>query len=338
MLGGFLGQAEGWRWLEGLMGIFAGVCLLFGTALIPETYAPVLLRRRAEQLSKLTGKAYISTLDAGKPPVSLPGKLKIALTRPWVLLFREPIVLVSSIYISIIYGTLYLNFAAYPIVFQELRGWSVGIGGLAFTGTAIGVVVATLTSILDNKHYVLKQSEAKGNALPPESRLYPAIVGSIFIPTGLFWFAWTCGPNIHWAIPIVGSAFFSCGLVMVFMSLLNYLIDSCKCSQVRRSLGTFSLILFARTRCRLCSLRHRRQLRASFLVWSSIPTIHAKNVRQLRNPLGWVNPCIFGPGVCSISDSVLQVRQPHPYEVQVHRRSRTDSAENAGSIRVHHRG
>lgn len=231
MLGGFLGQAEGWRWLEGLMGIFAGACLLFGTALMPETYAPVLLRRRAERLSRLTGKVYISTLDAGKPPVSLAGKLKIALTRPWVLLFREPIVLVSSIYIAIIYGTLYLNFAAYPIVFQELRGWSVGIGGLAFTGTAIGVVIATLTSILDNKHYVQKQTETKGSALPPESRLYPAIVGSIFIPTGLFWFAWTCGPNTHWAVPIVGSAFFSCGLVMVFMSLLNYLIDSCELLQ-----------------------------------------------------------------------------------------------------------
>ncbi|EEU36300.1 uncharacterized protein NECHADRAFT_52652 [Fusarium vanettenii 77-13-4] len=225
IVGGFLGETEGWRWLLGLMAIFTGVFWILITLLVPETYAPYLLRQRAQMLSERTGRVYISLLDAGQPPKSISSQLKVALTRPWILLFKEPIVLLLSIYISIIYGTLYMCFAAFPIVFQVGRGWSPGIGGLAFIGTALGVSLATLTGIFENRRYT-RLSAAKGGMLDPEARLPLAMVGSIFIPIGLFWFAWTTYPSIHWAVPIVGTVFFGLGLVLVFLSLLNYLIDS----------------------------------------------------------------------------------------------------------------
>ncbi|RSL54076.1 Efflux pump FUB11 [Fusarium duplospermum] len=216
----FLGPAIG-----PIVGGFLGEKEDLITLLVPETYAPYLLRQRAQMLSKRTGRVYISMLDAGQPPKSISSQLKIALTRPWVLLFKEPIVLLLSIYIAIIYGTLYMCFAAFPIVFQVGRGWSPGIGGLAFIGTAVGVSLATLTAIFENKRYA-RLAAAKGGMLEPEARLRLAMLGSIFIPIGLFWFAWTTYPSIHWAVPIVGSVFFGLGLVLVFLSLLNYLIDS----------------------------------------------------------------------------------------------------------------
>ncbi|KAJ3548619.1 hypothetical protein NM208_g922 [Fusarium decemcellulare] len=223
--GGFLGEAEGWRWLHGLMAIFTGTLWILITLIVPETYAPVLLRVRAEALSRKTGKVYISKLDVGQPKKTIGQQFKIALSRPWILLFKEPIVLLLSIYIAIIYGTLYLCFAAFPIVFQVGRGWSPGIGGLSFVGVAVGVIIATFAGIYDNKRY--QQVAAKhGGAAPPETRLPQALVGSVMIPVGLFWFAWTNGPSVHWVVPIIGSAFFSFGLVLVFLSLLNYLIDS----------------------------------------------------------------------------------------------------------------
>lgn len=116
------------------MAIFTGVIWIVCTFVYPETYAPVLLRRRAEALSKKTGKVYISKLMAGQPVTSLGAKFKVALSRPWILLFKEPIVLFTSLYMAIIYGTLYMCFAAFPIVFQQGRGWSPGIGGLSFLG------------------------------------------------------------------------------------------------------------------------------------------------------------------------------------------------------------
>ncbi|KAI1654523.1 MFS general substrate transporter [Daldinia decipiens] len=223
--GGFLGTAGGWRWVEGLMACFTGLLWFICTFLVPETYAPILLRRRAEKLSEMTGKVYVSKLDAGKPKKTVGQEFKIALSRPWILLFREPIVLLTSLYMAIVYGTLYMMFAAFPIVYQQNRGWSAGVGGLAFLGIAVGMLVAVSYSIWDNTRYAKTMAAHGGNA-PAEARLPPALLGSILLPVGLFWFAWTCGPNVHWIVSIIASGFFATGLVLVFLSLMNYMIDS----------------------------------------------------------------------------------------------------------------
>ena len=208
------------------MAIFTGVVWIVNSIIIPETCAPVLLRRRAEALSKTTGKVYISKVDAGKPHMTAASQLKVAIIRPWILLFKEPIVLLTSIYMAIIYGTLYMCFAAFPIVFQQGRGWKPGVGGLAFIGIAVGMVFAVVGTILDNKRY-MRVAAAHGGAAPPEARLPPTLVGSILLPVGLFWFAWTNGNDIHWIVCIMGSTVFAAGLVLVFLSLMNYLVDSC---------------------------------------------------------------------------------------------------------------
>ncbi|KAK5990200.1 MFS-type efflux pump MFS2 [Cladobotryum mycophilum] len=226
IVGGFLGEAAGWRWVEGLTAIFTGVLWIISTIIYPETYSPVLLRRRAVTLSKLTGKVYMSKMEAGKPVKTIRAQLSVSLLRPWVLLFREPIVLLTSIYMAIIYGTLYMCFAAFPIVFQQGRGWSAGIGGLAFVGIAIGMTISTVGTIFDNKRYERLVAASPTGMAPPEARLPPAIIGSVLIPVGLFWFAWTNGVNIHWVVPIIGTVFFASGIVLVFLSLMNYIIDS----------------------------------------------------------------------------------------------------------------
>ncbi|KAF7504779.1 MFS siderochrome iron transporter 1 [Endocarpon pusillum] len=228
IVGGFVGQNIGWRWIEGIMAIFTGVLAIIGGLLVPETYAPVLLRKRAAALSERTGKVYISMLDKKRGPVSPRKSFETALIRPWILLFREPIVLLISIYMAIIYGTLYMLFAAFPIVFQEVRGWSEGIGGLSFLGVMVGMMIGVAYSIWDNRRYVKisKAAAAAGRLAPPESRLVLAMPGAIALPVGMFWFAWTNYPSIHWSVCIIGTAPFGFGMVLVFLSQMNYLIDS----------------------------------------------------------------------------------------------------------------
>ncbi|KAJ5404804.1 hypothetical protein N7465_006088 [Penicillium sp. CMV-2018d] len=225
VIGGFLAAAAGWRWVEGLLAAFSGMLWLCIIFLLPETYAPVLLRRRAEKMSTLTGKVYRSQLDIDRGPAPLGKTLKTALSRPWILLFCEPIVLLFSIYMAIIYGTLYMLFAAYPIVFQEVRGWSEGIGGLAFLGILVGMVMAVIYTFPENFRYAKKCSQTT-DRLAPELRLPPSMVGGIALPIGLFWFAWTNSPNIHWMASVAAGAPFGFGMVLVFLSVFNYLIDS----------------------------------------------------------------------------------------------------------------
>ncbi|KAK6407812.1 MFS siderochrome iron transporter 1 [Elasticomyces elasticus] len=140
IVGGFVGETIGWRWVEGVMAIFTGVLWILGAIFIPETYPPVILRKRAAKLSKMTGKVYRSQGDVDQGPTTFSHVFKTSLSRPWILLFREPIVFLLSIYMAIIYGTLYMLFGAFPIVYQDERGWSPGVGGLAFLGVAVGMI------------------------------------------------------------------------------------------------------------------------------------------------------------------------------------------------------
>lgn len=216
IVGGFVGETIGWRWVEGLMAIFTGALWIVGALVIPETYPPVLLRKRAAKLSKDTGKVYRSRGDVDQGPTTFGHVFKTSLSRPWVLLFQEPIVLLLSIYMAIIYGTLYMLFSAFPIVYQQNRGWSPGIGGLAFLGVAVGMMLAVLYSIWDNKRYARISDENKGFA-PPEARLPICMIGGIAVPIGLFWFAWTNYPSLQYMISIAAGVPFGFGMVLIFL-------------------------------------------------------------------------------------------------------------------------
>lgn len=86
---------------------------------------------------------------------------------------------------------LILGFYSFPIVYQEQRGWSEGVGGLAFIGILVGMITAVIYSIPDNKRYNKVAAAHQGRA-PPEARLPPGMLGCIFLPIGLFWFAVSC--------------------------------------------------------------------------------------------------------------------------------------------------
>ncbi|KAL3473777.1 major facilitator superfamily domain-containing protein [Aspergillus californicus] len=223
IVGGFVSENIGWRWVQGVCVIFIGIVGILGIAFIPETYGPVLLQRRARQLAKVDGKVYVSILEKNQGKAKPSAVFKRALFRPWIFLFLEPIVLVASIYMAIIYGTVYMFMGAMPIVYSENRGWSEGIGGLSFLGIAVGIILGLIYAVWDNKRYTRLFLAKTATA---ESRLPPAIVGGITLPIGMFAFAWTNYPSIHWSVSIILSAPFGFGCVLVILPIMNYLIDT----------------------------------------------------------------------------------------------------------------
>ncbi|WWC88201.1 uncharacterized protein L201_003106 [Kwoniella dendrophila CBS 6074] len=223
--GGFLGLTSGWRWVEGYLTIFAGVMLIVVAIFGSESYAPLLLRRRATTLSKATGKVYRFRADA-KKPLEVGPLFVTSLIRPWKFLWYEPIVSILTVYTALIYGILYLNFAAYPIVFQQGHGWNVGIGGLAFLGILIGTVCSVIISVVYVNPQYIKIAKKKGGRADPEDRLPPAIWGGFLLVIGLAGFAATDGPNVHWIAPIIFGIPFGTGIIIVFLAVLGYLVDS----------------------------------------------------------------------------------------------------------------
>jgi hypothetical protein len=84
--------------------IFAGVMALF-KASIPETFAPVILKRRAAKLRKETGDPNICT-EQEMFRIPFAEMMKDTLIRPFEMLATEPILLLLSMYIALIYGLL----------------------------------------------------------------------------------------------------------------------------------------------------------------------------------------------------------------------------------------
>ena len=123
---------------------------------------------------------------------------------------------------AVVYGTLYLCFAAFPIVFQEGYGWNAGQGGLAFVGIMVGMFIGVAVIVFDNRRYARLHRKTGGFA-PPESRLPPVIVGGALAIIGLAWFAATASPSIHWIVPILAGTPFGTGFLVIFMSCTNYL-------------------------------------------------------------------------------------------------------------------
>lgn len=249
--GGFLGETSGWKWVIAFLAIFAAVITVVGTITMPETYAPVLLRWRAQKLSKVTGQNYICKLDKGRD-LRLKTQFKVALGRPWLLLFYEPIVTLLSIYIAVVYGILYSLFGAFPIVFQQRRGWSPGIGGLAFLGVLVGMLLALAYIIFYENARYGRIADKHGGIAPPEARLLPAMIGAVSIVIGLAIFAATDSPSLPWIAPIIGGGPFGMGMVLIFLSLMNYLTDAyliyaasvLAANSVIRSLFGFAFPLF----------------------------------------------------------------------------------------------
>lgn len=94
-----------------------------------------------------------------------------------------------------------------------------------FIPLAIGVILSAACSPLVNRHY--KSLCVKhGGIPPPEVRLIPMMISCWCIPIGLFIFAWTSYPHIHWIGPCLGGFPVGFGFIFLYNSANNYLVDS----------------------------------------------------------------------------------------------------------------
>ena len=183
-----------------------------------ETYKKIILKNRAKRLG------------ISPPPKTGPTgfgavrfMLVVLLIRPVSMMFTEPIVGFFSLYIAFNFSVLFGFFDAFPIVFEGVYGFDLGSAGLPWIAVLVGCILAVVTVILTDrvtfrKHHHRSHKEGRGGIVPPEHRLYAAMIGSLGLPIGLFWFAWTSRSDIHWISPVLAAVPFAWGNLCVFVS------------------------------------------------------------------------------------------------------------------------
>jgi DHA1 family multidrug resistance protein-like MFS transporter len=121
-----------------------------------------------------------------------------------------------------------LLFEAFPIEFQEVRGWTPVQGSLVFLAVLVGVVIsggiqASCQPIFWKK---LEKAHQEGKKNNPEARLLPMMGGAILFAAGLFMVGGGSGNGKSAAISIVGAGIIGSGFTLIFQNAVNYLIDA----------------------------------------------------------------------------------------------------------------
>ena len=204
--------------------ISAGVIWAF-TLTVPETFAPAILKKRAKKMRKdLQDDSYVTEQEVRRRPLS---EIVVeTLVRPFQMLATEPILLLMSLYISLVYGLLYAFFFSFPVVFGDDYGWEDDSIGLTFCSVFIGVGLALVVTPWLEKKYA-----AKGEDVTPEDRLPGMLIGGPFVPISLFIFGWTSPPYVPvgpgtWVGPVSSGIPFGFGMVLVYFSANAYLIEA----------------------------------------------------------------------------------------------------------------
>ena len=99
-----------------LSSINTTTCFIF----LHETYAPILLSRKAAKLQKETGQPHRPAIFDPIDPTSLSHRLYRAIQRP-IRILLQPLIFVMAVCIAFIYGTLFLLFTTFPQVFEHNR-------------------------------------------------------------------------------------------------------------------------------------------------------------------------------------------------------------------------
>ena len=115
VVSGFISVVS-WRWTYWLGLIIAGVTWV-PLLLMPETYPPVILKRRARRLRKmLHDPSFVAPIELeNRGPRYI---VTVVLTRPIRMILFEPLVLFSCVYLSFVYTVFYIFFQAYPIMYR----------------------------------------------------------------------------------------------------------------------------------------------------------------------------------------------------------------------------
>ncbi|BGP55112.1 hypothetical protein JCM8202v2_002707 [Rhodotorula sphaerocarpa] len=212
-----------WRWIFWVLTIFAGVCGILIVFILPETYLPAIMAAEAKRLRQETGDdRWHADLDK-KQPAGVKAVLQRTVLKPFIMLFDEPMLAVITMYMSLVYGVVYLLFEAIPIVFEQTHGLNPGLSGCVFLALLTGGAVGVLGW---NPKYMKLSRQMQGKMVPPEERLKPLLIAAPMLAVAFFWFGWTGQyQSVSIWAPIMAVFVLGFCILYVFLTGFNYMID-----------------------------------------------------------------------------------------------------------------
>ncbi|KAE8416581.1 major facilitator superfamily domain-containing protein [Aspergillus pseudocaelatus] len=230
LFGGLITQGAGWRWIFWVLLIACAVVSIAMAAFAPETNALVIIRHKTLNLRKETGRQDLqSAYDSEKSSASLNNPwllLARAISRPWKMLFRSPLLVILCIMVGLISGLLYTLLTTTSTFFQEFYGWSLETAGLAYMGLGLGSLIGLIVFAKTSDLLTVRLTKANNDIFQPEMRIVTAFLPALFIPVSFFWYGWSTQAQTHWIVPLIGLVPFGFAQVGINATAQAYLMDA----------------------------------------------------------------------------------------------------------------
>jgi MFS family permease len=195
--------------------------LIVSLGILRETYRPLVLERKVKKLRKEAGDRPLAA--ALQHQHSGVAAVKTSLLRPFRLLVFSPIVLFPSLGLAVVFGMFFLMVSTMGVVFQVRYGFSPGSSGLAYLGFGAGLILANVVfAATSDRSY---KAIASHGTPKPEIRLAPIALGAPLACIGLLMYGWGIDKQVHWILPIVGTAVFGMSIIAFVLPATTYLIE-----------------------------------------------------------------------------------------------------------------
>lgn len=232
VIGGAIISSLNWRWIGYIQLIFYAALFPIYYLFFAESRGDVILLKRQQRQHK--NKSNEHHLDLQRTATNtltraqIIAKLKISIQRPLYMLFTEPVVFFITLWSAFTVGTIYMATQSVEQVFRGLYNWSIPSACYVQAAIVLGQLAGWPFTLISRHFFITsarKNRENPGSFLP-ESRLYVSIPGSfICLAGGLFVYAWTSYPTIHWIGPTVGIFLVGAGTTIVMDALASYVVD-----------------------------------------------------------------------------------------------------------------
>lgn len=227
-IAGAIAESIGWRsvlWFAAALALSSQIFLL---CCFSETYAPVILRRRAARLRSETGNPMYTTLfdqeeKAGK--TSDAGFLG-SITRPFRVLFGSGVLMAISLYGGLTFTYYYIIATTLPNLLDTKYGLPPSLTGLSFITFSVGSVITTILCNFTLDRIYNRLKKANGGRGQPEHRLPLVILGSLAFPFVITAFGWAAQLHLHLWIVLLLVGTLGSFLLLGYLPVLAYLVDA----------------------------------------------------------------------------------------------------------------
>ena len=212
-----------------------GACIFVViAALQPETYAPALLNWKSGLIidsmkpeeRDLVFPQVSSHISSSTRARNLLRIILDSFVRPFHLSLHEPIILILSLNLSLLYAIVFTLLPGYIIIFTDIYPFSPAVRGLVFYGLLAGFLLALIWAIILGRFFRRRHADPNLSTYKAEIPLFYAWAGAPAVPISLFWKGWTARADISPWSPIAASVLLGFGILSVFISCYMYIIHA----------------------------------------------------------------------------------------------------------------